>query len=166
MSKTHILLICLCLCAIVVMPAMAFTTTSLAITLVPDGDARAEIHYDLSYVEQTAVFLRIADPAAELKKAFDANSPEPVSVIEATSSSAVIILPSFAAVSVKDRKKTMETPAVSFERAQKVLDQYWFAPLISPDLSPKVTTITFPDGYNVAFDDQLVIPPVSHTAAS
>lgn len=163
MSKTRLILICLCLCAVAVMPALAFTTTSLTVTLAPNGDAKAEIHYDLSFFEQTAVFLRIADPAAELKKAFDSNANEPVTVTQASSSSAIVIIPSFASVSTKNGKTVMETPSVSFERAQKVLDQYWFAPLISPDLSPGVTTIIFPDGYRALFYDQLVLSPVSHT---
>ena len=44
-------------------------------------------------------FFQIADPAQELKKAFDTHSPEPVTVPEVTSSSAVILVPGFATVS-------------------------------------------------------------------
>ena len=57
----------------------------------------------------------------------------------------------------------MTTPSQSFERAEKVLKNCWFAPLISPDLSPTVTTITFPNGYREQYYDQISIPSVSHT---
>ena len=41
----------------------------------------------------------------------------------------------------------MKTPALSFQGAEAVLNQYWFAPLISPDFSPDVTRVVFPDQY-------------------
>jgi hypothetical protein len=57
----------------------------------------------------------------------------------------------------------MTTPALSFEEAEKVLQQYWFAPLINPDFSPAVTTITYPDGYQEKFYDISRIPKTTHT---
>lgn len=157
-----ILIGALCLLAFTVMPVQAFTVKSLTMTIAPDGDAQVDIHYDLTLFEEGAIFFRISDPAAELKKAFDTNSRKPVTVTQATGSSAQVIIPSFAAVETDQKGTTMVTPSVSFERAQKVLDQYWFAPLISPDFSPDITTIIFPDGYQVRFDNLLVIPSVAH----
>ena len=165
-KKICILIGGLCLLAFAVMPVQAFTVKSLNMTLAPDGDAQVDIHYDLTLFEEGAIFFRIADPAAELKKAFDANSKNPVTVTQATGSSARVIIPSFASVSTNGDETTMVTPSVSFERAQKVLDQYWFAPLISPDLSPDVTTIIFPDGYRAGFYNLLVIPSVPHQLAT
>jgi hypothetical protein len=60
----------------------------------------------------------------------------------------------------------MTTPQISFARAQEILQRYWFAPLISADFAPRVTTITFPDGYQATFNDVLSIPAVSHEIAS
>jgi len=162
MKKLYILIGGLCLLAFTIMPVQAFTVKSLTMTIVPDGDAQVDIHYDLTFFEEGAIFFRISDPAAELKKAFDSNSKKPVTVTQATGSSARIIIPSFASVRTDEGRTTMITPSVSFERAQKVLDQYWFAPLISPDFSPEVTTIAFPDGYQARFDNTLVIPSVPH----
>src|SRR5512136_1157114 len=98
MEKFSFILVTFCILTAVVLPVQAFTAKSLTITLAPDGDAEMNIQYELSFFEQGAVFLQIADPAQELKKAFDTNSPEPVTVLEATSSSAIILVPGFATV--------------------------------------------------------------------
>lgn len=163
MKRLFILTAGLLLMALAVMPVQAFTMNSLSIDLANNGDAQIAMRYDLSFVEQTAVFLRIADPAAELQSAFSSGSSQPVTVTEATSSSAKITVPSFASVTSADGKTVMATPSVSFERARDVLNTYWFAPLISPDFSPGVTTITFPDGHKEYFYDQISIPSVTHT---
>ncbi len=56
----------------------------------------------------------------------------------------------------------MKTPALSFADAQKVLNQYRFAPFINPDFSPDITRVSFPDGYSEEFQNQISIPAVSH----
>jgi len=162
MKKLCILIGGLCLLAFAVMPVQAFTVKSLTMTIAPNGDAQVDIHYDLTLFEEGAIFFRISDPAAELKKAFDTNSKKPVTVTQATGSSARVIIPSFASVSTDEGRTTMVTPSLSFERAQRVLNQYWFAPLISPDFSPEITTIIFPDRYEAIFDNLLIIPSVPH----
>jgi len=162
MKKIYLIIGCLCILALSVMPAQAFTMKTLTITLAQNGDAKIDMQYDLSLFEQSAVFFRIADPAAELKSAFEVQSKEPVTVTQATSSSAVVIVPSFATVTSGNGKTVMVSPAVSFERAQKVLNTYWFSPLISPDFSPSTSTIVFPDGYRETWHEQISIPSVSH----
>jgi hypothetical protein len=162
MKKIYLALAGLLLMAVVVMPASAFTLDSLSITVAGNGDAQVDMKYDLSFVEQTAVFFKLADPAAQLKSAFDNGGSLPVTVTQATGSSAHIVIPSFASVTSADGKSTVTTPSLSFERAQAVLNSYWFAPLVSPDFSPAVTTITFPDGYKAIYYDQISIPSVTH----
>ena len=166
MKKICILIGGLCLLAFTVMPVQAFTVRSLTTTLAPNGDAQVDIHYDLTLFEEGAIFFRISDPAAELKKAFDTNSKHPVTVTQATGSSARVLIPSFASFNTDGETTTMVTPSLSFEKAQRVLDQYWFAPLISRDFSPDVTTIIFPDGYRASFYNLLVIPSVPHQLAT
>ena len=162
MNKVVTVLLFLGVIALSVMPAQAFTAKSLTITLAPDGDAELNIQYELSFFEQSAVFFQIADPAQELKKAFDTNAEEPVTVLETTSSSAIILVPGFATVRNEGAASTMITPQVSFEKAQQVMNGYWFAPLVSPDFSPDVTLVRFPDGYRVVYSDALTLPSVSH----
>jgi hypothetical protein len=152
----------LLLMACAVMPASAFTMKSLSITVAGNGDARVDMNYDLSFVETSAVFLRLADPAAQLESAFDAGRSQPVTVTQATGSSAHVVIPSFASVTTTGGKTTVTTPSLSFEHAQSVLNSYWFAPLVSPDFSPAVTTVTFPDGSTETWYDQISIPSVHH----
>lgn len=163
MKRFLILAAALFLMAAVVMPVQAFTMKSLSINFDQNGNAEIDMQYDLSFVEQSAVFLQIADPAEELQSAFAAGSSKPVTVTEATSSSAKISVPSYASVSTVDGKTVMVTPSVSFERARNVLNSYWFAPLLTPDFSPAVTTLTFPDGHHEYYYDQISIPSVTHT---
>ncbi len=161
MNHTSLILLCLAFCACAVMPAQAFTAKSLTITLEENGDAQIDLQYELTFVEQSAVFLRIADPAEELKKAFDSNSNQPVTVTKATSSSSTVIVPSFATIHKGNGKYTIVTPTVSFVKAQDVMNSYWFAPLVSPDFSPEITMVIFPDGFESTFDNVLSIPPIS-----
>jgi methyl coenzyme M reductase subunit C len=165
LKKICILIAGLCLFACAAMPAEAFTVKSLTMTLAPDGYAQVDMQYDLTLFEEGAIFFRISDPATELKKAFDSNSQYPVTVTRATGSSAKVLIPSFASSNSEGDITTMVTPSLSFEKAQRVLDHYWFAPLISPDFSPDVTTIIFPDGYQESFYNLLVIPSVPHQLA-
>ena len=162
MKKIFIVLTGLMLMAMAVMPAQAFTMNSLTISLDKNGNAQIGMQYDLSFVEQSAVFLRIADPTAELQKAFQSGSTTPVTVTGATSSSAQINVPSFASVTTTGGTTVMTTPTLSFERAQAVLNSYWFAPLISPDFSPGITTVTFPDGQKEYFYDRISVPSITH----
>jgi hypothetical protein len=161
MKQTHLILVCLAICIVAVMPAQAFVAKSLTITIAPDGDGQIDMQYDLTLLEQSAVFLRIADPATELKKAFDSHSNQPVTVTKATSSSATVIVPDFATIHEGNGKYTIVTPPVSFARAQEVMSSYWFAPLVNPDFSPAVSTVIFPDGYRTSFNDVIALPPIS-----
>jgi hypothetical protein len=165
MDKFSFALVTFCILA-VMLPVQAFTVTSLTITLAPNGDAEVDMQYDLSLIEQSAVFFKIADPAAELKSAFDSHSRQPVTVREATSASALVLIPAFADVSSATGKVTMVTPGLSFAKAQQAMDEYWFAPLISPDFSPGITTMIFPDGHQAMFFNTLSLPSVSHTLQS
>ena len=155
---------CICILAFAVMPAQAFTSRTLTINISAFGNAQVDFQYELSFVEKVAVFLNVANPEDELRTALKNHMGREVTVVKADSSSAKVIIPSFAQTSVNqsDGKVTMRTPAISFAHAEKVLNDYWFAPLITPDLSPDITTITFPDGYQVIYNNQISIPSVSH----
>ena len=163
MKRLYLAVAALIILACAVMPASAFTMKSLSITLAGNGDAQMDITYDLSLVEQTAVFFRLADPEAQLKSAFDAGGVWQPTVSGVSSSSAHLVIPSFASVNpAAGKTSSITTPSLSFEHAQAVLNTYWFAPLVSPDFSPGVTTITFPDGYRATYYEQIRIPSVTH----
>jgi hypothetical protein len=143
-------------------PATAFTADSLDMAVQPDGDTDVSFHYSLSWIEHIAVFLRIADPADELKNALEGHSNKTVEVTGVTSGSASFLVYEFTAVREFPESVTYTTPKINFTEAETILQEYWFAPLITTDLSPAVTTVTFPDGYTEQFEDRIEIPHVTH----
>ncbi len=161
-SKLTILTI-FCLLTVMAAPASAFTAESLSIDVLENGNATVTFAYNLGWAEQIAVFFRIADPANELKQALESNSGKEVSVREVTKNSASFMINGYAHVNAGDGETTYRTPALSFTRASEILSGYWFAPLISVDLSPAETTVVFPDGYTENFYDNIEIPVISHT---
>jgi hypothetical protein len=163
MKKIYLLIGFLCLFAFAVMPAQAFTAKTLYITLNGNGDAQMDMQYDLSFAEQVAIFVHAVNPMSELQNVLQENFNGPITVVRADTSSAEVDIPSFATVTQSGGATTMTTPALSFAQAQQIMQQYWFASLISPDLTPQVTTITFPDGYQATYNNQISLPSVSHT---
>lgn len=150
------------LLACLVMPVHAFTLKTLDVTVAQNGDATIDARYDLSFIEQTAVYFRLADPSKELQSAFNSKSSIPASVQSVSSTAARISEPSYADVQKTDKGTVYTTPSLSFGRAQQALSGYWFAPLVTLDFSKGVTTITFPDGYVQQYAGQTSIPSVSH----
>jgi hypothetical protein len=144
-------------------PASAFTAESLSIDVLENGDATVTFAYNLGWAEKFAVFFRIADPANELKEGLESNSGKEVSVREVTKKSASFLIHEYAHLNNGDGETTYTTPALSFANAEDILSGYWFAPLISVDLSPAETTVSFPDGYTEYFYDSIEIPGISHT---
>ena len=162
MKTTYLVIGCLCLLALAIMPAQALTAKTLSINIDQSGNAQVDFQYSLSFTEQAAVFFNVANPAQELQSALENNLNREVTVVKADSSSADVIVPSFAAVSQDNGTETITTPAFSFANAQNDIRQYWWASLISVDMSPDVTTITFPDDYQATYYSQISFPSVSH----
>jgi hypothetical protein len=147
-------------------PAQAFTAKNLDIAVQDNTDAVITFDYELSWIENIAVFMRIADPGAELKKALESNYKKPVAVMVADGGRSQFMVQGFASVQERDGTVLMRTPALSFVDAEKILNQYWFAPFIAPDFSPGVTRVMFPDGYEETFSNEISIPAISHTLGS
>jgi hypothetical protein len=147
-----------CIC-----PVQAFTAKSLDIVVQGNGDAVITFDYALDLMENAAVFTRMADPSAELKKAIDANFNSNADVIGTSNNEAVVLVHGFAGSSRTGNAITLTTPALSFQSAERVLQQYWFAPLINVDFSPEITRVVFPDGYVEQYANQIAIPRITHT---
>jgi hypothetical protein len=143
-------------------PAGAFRATSLDIVVQENTDAVITFEYQLSWFENAAVFARIGNPGTELKKALESNFHKPVQVTETDAGRSQFYVKEFATKKVKNNAVTLTTPALSFQKAEQVLNTYWFARLISPDFSPDVTRVSFPDGYTEMFNNQDQIPKISH----
>lgn len=149
----------LCL-TIVALPSCAMTSESLDITISQNGQADIQFRYGLDWYEYIAVYLRMVDPSRELKKALESNFHKPVEVISVDSHNVRLSVDSFASMNEKDGITTVRTPGLSFAEGERILKTYWFAPLVTIDLSPAVTTIRFPDGSVETFKDALEIPPL------
>jgi hypothetical protein len=143
-------------------PAQAFTAKNLGITVQENTDAVITFSYELSWFENIAVFLQITNPGTELQKALESSYGKPVVVTKADGSESRFMIQGFASKQERDGIVTMNTPALSFVEAEKILNQYWFAPLINPDFSPAVTRVSFPDGYAEEFYNQISIPVIQH----
>lgn len=157
---------CLCVVLLAVMPVQAFTSQSLTITLDGAGNAQADMQYELSIPEQAALFFHVADLKSELKSALESNLGEEVTVNKVDGSTAEVIIPSFATVMYTNTTSTMATPEFSFASAQKSLQNKWYSSFVPADFSPKITTITFPDGYTAHYNNLITIPSVTHQIAA
>jgi len=146
-----------------VSPVHAFTAKTLDITVQENTDAVIAFDYGLSWFENIAVFMRIADPGTELKKALESSYGKPVLVTKSNGGESEFMVQGFASKEERGGTVTLITPALSFADAEKILNQYWFAPLISPDFSPAVTRVNFPDDYTEEFYNQISIPALRHT---
>jgi len=147
-------------------PVQAFTAKNLDITVQENGDSVINFDYDLTWYENIVVLARIADPGAELKKALISQFNKPVEITGMSGNHLQLSVKEFASRQDKNGIVTIVTPGLSFKEAQKVLDQYWFAKFISPDFSPAVTRIHFPDGAVEEFDNLDTIPQVRHVISS
>jgi hypothetical protein len=145
-----------------ILPVSAFQMTYVEVNVGGEGDAAVQVDYSLTWVEYVGAFVGIANPARELAKALEEYSGTTVNVTAVSAESAGFHVERFARISTADGKRVYTTPALTFSDAERKLQSYWFAPLISPDLSPELTVIRFPDGYVETFQDEASIPSLSH----
>jgi preprotein translocase subunit SecF len=144
-----------------VSPGQAFVAKELRVSLDVQGNAEIQFDYSLSFLENVAIFLKIADPGRELKSALEANLNKNVEIERIGNSQARFRVEQFATLREEDGKTIMKTPGLSFASAEQALKSYWFAPLVKPDFSPDLTIVTFPDGYQEVFYGSSGIPPLS-----
>jgi hypothetical protein len=166
MEKSAGILIVILLLSTIAYPALAFQADNLTISLDPEGNANVAFTYHLSWLEYFAVFTRIVDPAIEVRQFLEENLDRTVIVQSAGTDSTWLTVESFAAVERSDRATTLTTPEMSFLAARKVLESYWFSPLINPDFTPAITKVRFPDGYEETFSSVAGIPSLTHTYSS
>ncbi|MBP1928069.1 preprotein translocase subunit SecF [Methanolinea mesophila] len=146
---------------LLVAPGQAFVARELTISLDDQGDAEIQFDYSLSFLENVAIFLRIADPGKELKSALESNLHKNVEIQNVGNTRAEFTVEQFATVREENGEVIMNTPGLSFASAEQALNGYWFAPLVRPDFSPDRTIVRFPDGYQEVFYDSTGIPPLS-----
>ena len=159
MKNARCLVAVLALMALVTMPAAAMTSDTLDISIRQDGRADIQFRYSLDWIEYIAVYLRMVDPAQELRKALESNFHKPVEVISVDSGTVILSVDSFANLTERGGVTTARVPGLDFTEGERILKNYWFAPLVRVDLSPAVTRFHFPDGSETTFADAAAIPP-------
>jgi len=102
------------LLVLVATPAVAMTSDTLDISIQHDGEADIRFTYHLDWLEYIAVYLRVVDPATELKNALESNFGKPVEVISVESNSVHLSVDSFARISSSNGNTTARTPGISF----------------------------------------------------
>ena len=146
-----------------VVPATAFSADRIEIMVAENGDAAITFDYTLSWIERAVVFMRIADPGGELKRAMESHSGKEVTVISVGTSGVVLRVDDFATVRESADGRVYRTPALDFTEAGRRLTTYWFARFVTVDTTPAVAVIRFPDGHRETLYDREIIPSITHT---
>jgi hypothetical protein len=113
-----------------------------------------------------SVFAKIVDPAQQLRLAITQNFRASVTVDQVSPDETMLVIHSFTTIRQDPSGLTYSTLEISLQNAQRVLDQYRFAPHIQPDFSPDITWVTFPDDYPENYYNQIAIPVIRHTQTS
>lgn len=150
----------------IAMPVSGFTADQLAVRVLESGDAEIVFDYRLTWIERVVVFSKIADPKPGIQRTLEGMYTKPVHVNTVTTQSTSITVRGLATIHESDMGRVYTVPGIDFSKLTKNIDKYWFAPLISIDLSPSVTIVTFPDGTTQYFSDVTALPPISHTVVS
>lgn len=144
------------------MPASALTITSYTAEIQDDGNAILTFNYDMTFVEYVGYYLNIANPGKLIKEEYDKHANMPGEVLSSDSKGTSFKVYGYATVSNDVNGKTIKTPSQSFQKAEAILKEHPVAKLTTFDLSPDITTVTFPDGYCENFYNELSIPSITH----
>jgi hypothetical protein len=150
----------LCIALLLVAPVQAFTADSLSITVAKNGDATAAFTYTLDGVIENAIPESILQE--QMVKGL-ATSSDPPEVLSFSKSEADLYLKNFALVTDVPTGTEYQTASMDFKKAQIALQNSAVSTVISADFSPKVTTVTFPDGYSRQLTSSSVLPSLDHT---
>ncbi len=158
----HPALVCviICIALFIVAPAGAFTADSLNITVAANGDATASFRFTLDGVIENAIPLSLLQD--QLVKGL-ATSSDPPQVISFDKSEATLLLKNFAVTNDVPTGTEYRTAPMDFKKAQIALENSAVSTVISADFSPKIISVTFPDGYSSQLTGSSVLPSITHT---
>ena len=151
---TGVLLFCL-LCAA---PVAAITVKHIDITVAENGDADITADYTMNWMEQAVVYpaaLPLATAAAGDHAVIHSISPN----------RAQLTAKNFVSVLHTNGSTVYSTPAFSSGDAQRQLDRFWFANLVTLDLTSGTLTVRFPDGATGDYTGLSSVPSFMHTVS-
>jgi hypothetical protein len=144
-------------------PAAAFHARYLDIVIDRGGDATVTFEYSISWIEQALAFFGAVRPDRDLELIFAAATGGKVETLSASDQATTFAVKGFAVVTGGAQGSTYDTCPLNLSWGQAGYESSILAPLLSPDFSPDVTVIRFPDAYSVTFHDLLLIPNVTHS---
>jgi len=149
-----------CLVFLLVAPVQAFTADSLSITVAKNGDATATFKFTLEGLIENAIPESLLQE--QLVKGL-ATSSDPPEVLSFDKSGADLYLKNFAVTNDVPTGTEYQTASMDFKNAEKALENSSVSTVITADFSPKIITVTFPDGYSRQLTDSSVLPTLKHT---
>ncbi len=152
---TGVLLFCL-LCTV---PVAAITVKHLDVTVAENGDAEITADYGMNWMEQAVVY-----PAGVSILAV--KTPSNVVVHSVSPDRASLAVHKLVAVQRATGSTTYKTPAFSANDAQRMLNQFWFANLVTLDFAPGTLTIRYPDGATTEYSDLSSVPSFTHSVTA
>lgn len=162
MKRLRMVTLLLVLGILAITPAAALHARYLDIVVDRTGDATVTFEYNLSWIEQALAFFGAVNPDRDLERIFAAATGGKVETLSAGDRVTTFAVSGYAAVTGDARGGTYDTRPLNLSWGQAGYESSILAPLLSPDFSPDVTVIRFPDAYSLTFHDQLLIPNVTH----
>jgi hypothetical protein len=126
------------------------------------GNATVTFEYSLTWIEGAFAFLGAARPDRDLGIVLAAATGGEVREISAGPGSTSFAVGGFARVAGTSPNASYSTPEINLSWGEAGWKASLLSPLLSPDFSPRVTVIRFPDAYSVTYRDMLVIPNTTH----
>lgn len=139
-------------------PVSAITVKHLDVTVAENGDATITGDYSMNWIEQVVVY-----PAGVSILAV--NPPDHAVVHSVSPNQVKVTVQKLVQVRHTANSTGYTTPAFSASDAQKQLDRFWFANLVSLDLTPGTLTLRFPDGAIIEDSDLSSVPSFVHSIA-
>ncbi len=140
-------------------PVAALTVKHLDITVAENGDADITADYAMNWMEQAIVY-----PAG--LSVLAANAPDHAVIHSISPDRVQLTVKNLVTVRHTKDATVYATPAFSAQDAQKELDRFWFANMVTLDLAHGTLTIRFPDGATTEDTDLSSVPSFVHTVSA
>ncbi|HMA05194.1 MAG TPA: hypothetical protein VKO45_04630 [Methanomicrobiales archaeon] len=162
MKGLRMVTLLLILGALAIPPVAALHVRYLDIAVDRDGSATVTFEYTLPWIEQVFAFLGVVSPDRDFGRILGVASGGEIVALSAGDGMTTFSMRGFANVTGTPPDTTCTTPALNLSWGQAGYEASILAPLLSPDFSPDVTVVRFPDAYSLTFRDELLIPGITH----
>jgi hypothetical protein len=136
----------------IVCPVQGFVADHIEYNIQQNGDATVTADYTMSLGEQIA--LMVPTVKEQFTEVIKSEFGQDATVVSMSNKRATFTIPKYA-----DATDTyIQTPCMDFNRIKDRAESYWFMKYMDIDYSPTLTTISFPNGEVITYNDMLFIP--------